>query len=525
MYGKEFRDRRLHFLVNSIIPFSRESVTSAVGEVWRAKLPFGPEEEIYGLSFLSMVNAVTDMFSGLDRYFARGPSRMDIKLVADLLETLLLQLSDKAKLSGAGLTSSLDVDSADEVMQAELALLHENLLSPDEYDRLQAVQDVLTLNLIHLPHYVQSDFMGLEQAVDQAIRKSLGPGFTRDDLTKLAMALTECKRQGLDWVRPQKDVLTKYRHLVLTPQLLFDTTLEHLYQFPPFLIQSGHREYSLIVVEQPFVWIKRTEIEFIKSVKRHYPNVTGDSLEKLLKEYLIRRKLVLDNSPPLGMMEVESPHPNHFQNAQESLRISRNTREDIFAVLRNPQQAEIEIDLVANHSEGFSIIGETKYVTRYKNAETHYYQGSAEKEPERDRLQKLSDYLNHHPSRKTEFGIPEGNIVVPVFITNAVGPLFADRDGVVKACPMEVMKVEPFYRLVKTGAERIASGTFHSGVRANSKCSCSLEGAENKGIEQTPSVRGRCSRHDSSSWLSCWASMSGYSFPRLVPFAARESRM
>ena len=135
------------------------------------------------------------------------------------------------------------------------------------------------------------------------------------------------------------------------------------------------------------------------------------------------------------------------------IRLARSTREDIFAILRNPNKRELQVDIVANHAEGFSVLAESKFVTSYANAEAYYYQGSAAKEAERARLLKLTGFLNANPGRKSVFDIPKPNPVVPVFITNAIGPLFPVNDGVVKTSPFEVMRVEPFYRLVRDQLE------------------------------------------------------------------------
>lgn len=434
-----------------MIPFSSESVHAAIGRAWKGRHQLGREEEIYGLTFLAMLNVVTSRFSLLDKYFARGPGTAGKDFVEDLLSYLLSQLPSSARLAGAGVTSSLRVEQAMTALREEMAQLHTHRMTSEQYARLWTVQDVLTLSLIspYLPSYVRSELAKLDTVVNKAIEERLGPGFGRDDLRKLAVALRELERRGWDWVRPQADVLARYRRLVLKANRLFETSLEHLYLFPPFLVEGPNNEYAIIPSEQPFLWIKQRELEFIDSVRQQHSNVTGDSLERLLEEYLFRRQLVLDNEPPLGLVEVERRHAHHFSSARSSVRLSRNTREDIFSVLKDPYKPEIEIDLLANHPDGFSIIGEVKWVTRYENAETAYYVGTDNKEAERDRLLALSHYLTRNPARKSAFSIPPRNTVIPVFITNAVGPFFADANGVVKACPLEVMEVEPFYRLLK----------------------------------------------------------------------------
>ncbi len=457
MTGHSFGDNRLLYFVNAIVPFSRTSVSSATREVLQRLSPFGDDEEVYGVLFLEMLNTVTSVFSDLDPYFSRGHATMGDRLLENLLAELMRNLGEDAKLRGAGLTASLETPSVEDTIRLQMPQLHEGLLDAQTYERWQTVQDLLTFSLMlpYLPPYVQRDMEDLPRALDQAVQEALGPSLTAWDIRKLAATLLEKKRQGQGTVRPASDDLEKYAPLVLTPQRLFKSTLEHLYRFPPFLIKIGPEEYATIVVEQPFVWLKKKEMEFIASVKLRHPNLAGDSLEELLKEYLIHRKLVFDPTPPTGLLEVAKPHPLHFAWAKASMRRSRNSREDIFAVLRDPNQPSIEIDLVANHPDGFSILGEVKFVTRYENAKAYYYKGDHEKEAERDRLLNLSSYLNANPDRKAEFMIPQDSRVVPVFITNAVGPLFADPDGVVKACPLEVMLVEPFHRLVSANASGV----------------------------------------------------------------------
>jgi hypothetical protein len=175
-------------------------------------------------------------------------------------------------------------------------------------------------------------------------------------------------------------------------------------------------------------------------------------MEKIIADFLTRQQLVMDEVPPPGYRAIVQVHPHHFASAQ-SVKLSRNTREDIFAVLANPDQPYLEVDLVANHPEGFSVLGECKFVTSYANAERYYYYGSDQKEAEQTRLLNLVRFLNAKPLRKDQFGIPESNRVVPIFICNAVGALFADVDDVVKATPFEVMQVEPFYQLVSEQAK------------------------------------------------------------------------
>ena len=451
-----FSDKRLHYFVNSLIPFSRASVSSATGGLLQRLLRFGSEEEVYGLEFLEMLNAVTAVFSDLDPYFSRGHATMDDRLAKELLVELMVSIGDDAKLRGAGLTSSSGNRNIEEAIGQHLAQMHEGPLDAETYERLGTVQDLLTFSLMlpYLPSYVQQDMRGLTAALDQAVHDVLGPGLTAQEVKAFAAALAQRERKGRRTYHAA-EVPGKYDPLVLTPRRLTESSLEHLYWFPPFLIQRGPDDYQSVVVERPFVWLKKKEREFIVSVEKRHPNVTGDSVEELLKEYLIHRMLAFDETPPSGFLGVSKPHPRHFSRAEASVSRSRNSREDIFAVLRDPNQPSIEIDLVAHHPEGFSIMAEVKFVTRYENAEASYYSGDHKKEAERDRLLNLSSYLNEHRERKAEFAVPRDNEIVPVFITNAVGPLFADRDGVVKACPLEVMLVEPFYRLVSANASEI----------------------------------------------------------------------
>lgn len=449
MLGRSFSDKRLHYFVNSIIPFSRASVHSATGGLLKRLSRFGSEEEVYSLEFLEMLNGVTAVFADLDPYFSRGHATMDDSLAKGLLAELLASIGDDAKLRGAGLTSSLSNRAIEESPVQHLAHMHEAPLDAETYERLGTVQDLLTFSLMlpYLPSYGQQDMDGLTAALDQAVREVLGPGLTAQDVQLFASTLAEREMKGRRTYR-FADIPVKYQPLMLTPRRLIESSLEHLYWFPPFLIQRGPDDYQSIVVERPFVWLKKKEIEFVDSVKKRHPNLTGDSVEELLKEYLVHRMLVFDETPPSGFLEISKPHPRHFSSAEASVHRSRNSRKDIFAVLRDPNQPSIEIDLVAHHPEGFSIMAEVKFVTRYENAEAYYYRGDHRKEAERDRLLNLSRYLNGHRERKAEFAIPRDNHIVPIFITNGVGPLFADQDGVVKACPLEVMLVEPFYRLV-----------------------------------------------------------------------------
>src|SRR2546426_12707568 len=100
----QFRDTRLRYFVNNIVPFSRESVHESMGAIWRAREPFGAEEDIYALTFLTMLNAVTDRFSLIDSYFDRGPASMGIELATTLVGELVTVLPQSVRLPGAGIT-------------------------------------------------------------------------------------------------------------------------------------------------------------------------------------------------------------------------------------------------------------------------------------------------------------------------------------------------------------------------------------------------------------------------------------
>lgn len=451
---REFRDGRLRYIVNSIIPFSRGSVSKATRDLLLKRSPFGSEEEVYGLMFLEMLNAVTELFSSIDSYFMRGPSDMGAELVGELLTRLMHDLGDEVRLAGAGLTSSLSSVRTEEELERQHARLHSEDLASRDYERLQAVQDILTYSLMkpYLPVYVQEDLKTMPEVVDRALKARLGPLFGREELGSLAKAITQVSKTHGNVLIATEGELQKYRPMVLTPRRFFGSTLEQLYEFPPFLIQRDTNEFACIVTEQPFIWVRKMELAFIDTLKRGHPNVSGDSVERILAEFLTKQQLLTDDEPPLGLQAVVKAHPHHFETAG-SVRLSRNTREDIFAVLGDPDQPELQVDLVANHRDGFSAFGESKFVTSYPNAERYYYQGSDDKEAEQRRLLNLTKFLNSHPRRKAEFGIPVSNPVVPVFITNAVGPLFADKDGVTKATPFEVMMVEPFYALVRDAAQ------------------------------------------------------------------------
>jgi len=428
-------------------------VSKATRDLLQGRSPFGSEEEVYGLTFLEMLNAITELFSAIDPYFNRGPGDIGTEVVGELLTRLMHDLGDEARLAGAGLTSSLSNVRTEEELERQHARLHSEVLASRDYERLQAVQDILTYSLMkpYLPDYVQEDLKTMPKVVDRAIKSRLGPHFGRQELGSLAKAITEASRTHGNVLTGTEEELQKYGPMVLTPRSFFGSTLEQLYEFPPFLIQRDVNEFACIVVEQAFVWVRKTELAFIDALKRRHPNVSGDSVERILAEFLTKQQLLMDDEPPSGLEAVVKAHPHHFDTAG-SVRLSRNTREDIFAVLGDPNQPELQVDLVANHRDGFSAFGESKFVTSYPNAERYYYQGSDDKEAEQTRLLNLTKFLNSHPRRKAEFGIPESNPVVPVFITNAVGPLFADNDGVTKATPFEVMKVEPFYALVRDAA-------------------------------------------------------------------------
>ena len=439
--------------MNSIIPFSRGSVSKATRDLLQGRSPFGSEEEVYGLTFLEMLNAITELFSAIDPYFNRGPGDIGTELVGELLTRLMHDLGDEARLAGAGLTSSLSNVRTEEELERQHTRLHSEDLASRDYERLQAVQDILTYSLMkpYLPDYVQEDLKTMPKVVDGAIKARLGPHFGREELGSLAKAITSASRTHGNVLTGTEEELQKYRPMVLTPRRLFESALEQLYEFLPFLIQRDANEFTCIVMEQAFIWVRKTELAFIDTLKRRHPNVSGDSVERILAEFLTKQQLLMDDEPPSGLEAVAKAHPHHFDTGG-SVRLSRNTREDIFAVLGDPDQPELQVDLVANHRDGFSAFGESKFVTSYPNAERYYYQGSDDKEAEQTRLLNLTKFLNSHPRRKAEFGIPGSNPVVPVFITNAVGPLFADNDGVTKATPFEVMKVEPFYALVRDAA-------------------------------------------------------------------------
>jgi hypothetical protein len=444
--------------VNSVVPFSRESVSEAIDILWRARDPFGAEEEVYALTFLQVINVTTDRFSLLDPYFTRGPSQMTPDVALDLAHDVISQLPAEAKLAGAGVTSSLNSDDILPALERTMARMHTEPLSHLEYGRLEAVQNLLALSLLlpYLPKYVRRDLEKMRRLLDAAVEKRLGPGITRHDLQALASVVETLRMErGWNWVRPQTDIRTKYRSLILTPQDLRERSLEDLYVFPPFFVAGPNEEYATIVPEQPFLWLRLKELRFLDEIKRNHPNVTGDTVEILLKEYLEKKQLVPDTSLPSGMIGVNRLNLHHFATVYARKTFARNSREDIFSVLRNPLQKTLELDLVATHNEGFSIIGEVKFVTSYEKAEEHYYRGSDDKEAERDRLLKLADFLNRHPERKEALLLPQDRAVIPVFVTNAVGPLFADSDGIVKACPLEVMLVEPFYQLARNQLDTI----------------------------------------------------------------------
>ena len=186
-----FRDARLRYFVNSIIPFSRESVSDAISSLWRERDPFGAEEEIYALTFLQVLNVTTDRFSLMDPYFTRGPVHMSRDIAHDLACELVSQLPDDAKLAGAGVTSSLNSGNVLPAMEKVMARMHTERLSEVEYRRIEAVQNLLALSLLlpYLPKYVRRDVEKMRQSLDTAVEERLGPGVTRRDLQAIAMAV------------------------------------------------------------------------------------------------------------------------------------------------------------------------------------------------------------------------------------------------------------------------------------------------------------------------------------------------
>src|SRR5207244_13583967 len=93
----------------------------------------------------------------------------------------------------------------------------------------------------------------MRQSLDAAVEERLGPGITRRDFEAIGMAVeTLRKERGWDWVRPQGDVQTKYRNLILTPQEVRQKSLEDLYVLPPLIVTGHNDEYATAVPVQTF---------------------------------------------------------------------------------------------------------------------------------------------------------------------------------------------------------------------------------------------------------------------------------
>lgn len=233
----------------------------------------------------------------------------------------------------------------------------------------------------------------------------------------------------------------------MTPDNIGSKTIKDLAKVV-FIERAGER-YGINIPRFLFFLTRHLIKVKLDEYKMQHPNLDGDSMENLIKVYLKDKTKLFDHK--LGDLgDLSEIRPHHFVDTF-SKKLYKEDFPELFDRLdRADKYSEyIEIDVIANHSEGFSVIIESKYCLNYENAEKYYFEGTQNKGSEQRRLKVLYTCLENHPDKKELLDIPLNNRIVPVFVINKVGNLFQEQDDILKVVPLEIMFSDQFYELVK----------------------------------------------------------------------------
>jgi len=444
----------MEFVTDQLKQFDYSSVSDQLGKLVRTFPGIVRDESYCMWQLLVYLNFAISLFSKYDSWFKRKESTARFDAILKLHDWLLKYVKIGIDMSRYVLFTTGPVDEIPSQIEIFLDRLRKESLSQEEYDHLQYICDVICEVYVvpNLPSYRRAGLPSINELLDLVVSENIGK-LEYDDIRALGHLIWEKTKKGEYHVTLVDDKERNLQRIVtpftLTPNRLREIDLAKLLIVPPMFFLEANGNYRIHSSKNVFIYIRHLVSQKIAGFKEKYSNIEGDSMERTIRKFLTDRTLQFSRQR-IDFLRVPGKQANHFDHAG-STTISRKDIPDLFELFDRSDRfkPEIEIDLVAHHKKGFSVILESKYTLQYDNLHKYYYEGTDRKMAEGKRLKVISGFLNDNPNFKRLLGIPNGNLVIPVFATNLVGDLFLDDDGVIKVLPFDIMKLGRFLDMIQ----------------------------------------------------------------------------
>ena len=421
---------------------------------------------------INTLNMIIRQFQGFCPYFAYEYEPMDEKNI----EAIYDFLQDKVEFPEIDKTSMQITETGPKLIKE----IFESVITEIEQVRKGELKDISAkskeiLNVFftnrlmnHLPSYKRlRSFVRDNRILQQVINDEL-LGIDPQKMSVLIhgyVAKLKFNYQCID-----EEMRKEFREFVLEPDDIFAKKLEHLAKNPPIFILASDLgqigKYFIPPTEQlrPILQnLRAVYTSLILQEGERLSSLLGDALEIMIERYLSNYHAeFLCNLPPnhpyysvkrYSLITLTDKQPFHFKIVQKRVKVHKKTFPELFSHLDNIEKDKpwIELDIVATHSNGISIIAESKFSLSSENLKEYYYNGTDKKMAEGKRLKVISDFFNNNPEKKPLIRVPPINTIVPIFITNYIGEFFADtEDGVLKINLLEIFFPKIFLNRVKT---------------------------------------------------------------------------
>lgn len=450
---QSFKDPFVFKTVQTLKQFTYKSVSDRLGELKDTFPTIIQDESLTMWQLLVYLNyAISEFSLYYDNSFERSNKVATLRGISELHSWLMEKVKIGFNMRDYVLHTSGPIEGVKSEIDTSLVKLHREKLSDGEYHKLQYLCDVISETYIvpSLPTYKRAKLPSPEQIRDTVIKKYIG-NLTFKELLALNYVISSKQQQGTRDVEitGNGNLQRVMAPFVLNPTILKQKTARELVLLPPMFFLTKEGKYRIHLARNIMVYVRHLISQEMEAIKKKHSNIEGDSMESLIREYLTS-KTVQFSTKSIDYETLNKKQDFHFDFAIPK-RIKKSDAKKLFDTFDKPDRDKpyIEIDAVAHHKRGFSAIFESKYSFSHDNVHHYYYEGTDDKMAEGKRLRIISESLNKNPEYKKVFGVPEKDLVVPIFVANKVGDLFFDDDGVVKVVPFEILELNKLLELVE----------------------------------------------------------------------------
>lgn len=328
-----------------------------------------------------------------------------------------------------------------------LSRVHKETLQDGEYKWLNGVTSSLagSLLLYSLPVFQGKKLPTTGELLERASKDTYGLGFlelrTLQQVVKTKLA--ELGRNS--FVTLQGEPMWRLaKNFILDNDILRSRKLEELLMYQPTFFLNHEGQFRLHVFLRPIVFVHCMANREMLAVAKKYSNVEGASFEGFIHSFLTQR---------VGRFEAETYDLKIVRESNQGFSfypnqiIQKQDAPELFAKLTDPSKPSIEIDGVANHESGYSVILESKYCEHPTSSRRYYINGKGESWAVQPTLKEILQFLKDKPDEKALLKIPVENKVYGGYVTNQHGPYFALQDGIIKVSPLEIALEGEFHQL------------------------------------------------------------------------------